>query len=256
MLHPTTTDDRGNRNNVITVVAADKGGKKANDDRGPPKPKQRAKSKQQEEVEAQEPGPEAEEAEVEEEKPQPQQGKKGKGQQQQKQQQGKKGKGQQQQQQQGKKKEKGPAVAESQKLISTVKSYNALWFVGDVECGDEVEDVLKTAALFHEALPDNGVLIFSAGLKSFIAAAVVPEAKTSSLTAIEWVQTALTVVAEAKPPEGTDTLAHSVVDADPDKGIFPLKLKDLGRGPVFQMLRKRKLVKEEESDDEMFFLDE
>jgi len=148
------------------------------------------------------------------------------------------------------------AIEQSKKLVSTVKSYEALYFVGDVECGDSVEDVLKTGELFHEALPDNAVLIVSSGEKSFIVAAVVPESKTSSLGAIEWVETALSVVAGAPRPLGTDTLAHGVVMANPEEGIFPLKLKDACRGPVFPMLRKRGLVKKEESDDELYFLDE
>jgi hypothetical protein len=38
--------------------------------------------------------------------------------------------------------------------------------------------------------------------------------------------------------------------ADPDKGVFPLKLKDLTRGPVFALLKKKKLVVEEEEDDD------
>jgi len=99
-------------------------------------------------------------------------------------------------------------------------------------------------------------MLVSAGTLSFIVAAVVPESKTSSLTAIEWVETAMSVVAGTFPVEGSETLAHGVIEADPDKGIFPLKLKDLCRGPVFIMLRKRKLVKENESEEEMYFFDE
>jgi len=147
------------------------------------------------------------------------------------------------------------AKKESQKLISTVKSYEALYYVGDVDCEDSVQDVLKTAQLFREALPDNALMLVSAGMQSFIVAAVVPEGKTSSLTAIEWVETAMSVVAGTFPVEGSETLAHGVIEADPDKGIFPLKLKDLCRGPVFIMLRKRKLVKENESEEEMYFFE-
>jgi len=59
------------------------------------------------------------------------------------------------------------------------------------------------------------------------------------------------VIANPPQPDGNANLAHATVKADPDKGVFPLKLKDLTRGPVFQLLRKRGLVKEdEESDDE------
>jgi len=130
------------------------------------------------------------------------------------------------------------------------------FYVGDVDCGDILEDVLEAAKLFQAGLPEIGVMLVSGGITSFIVAAVVPNDKVATLTATEWVDTALSVVAGAKG-EGTDTLAYGVVAADPDKGIFPLKLKDLCRGPTFVLLRKRGLVKEEESDDDqMFFLDE
>jgi len=247
VLKPTSTDDRGNRNNTITVGGAQ--GKKA---------QHQKQEHKHEEPKHEEPKHEDhEEPEHAKEEAKPQQGR-GKGQQQQ--QQGK-GKGQQQKKEQQPKeqgKKGGPspvARAQAQNLIKTVKSYAVPFYVGDVDCGDSIEDVLETAKLVQAGLPDIGVMLVSGGITSFVVAAVVPENKVDTLKATEWVDTALSVVAGAKG-EGTDTLAYGVVAADPEKGIFPLKLKDLCRGPTFVLLRKKGLVKEESSDDEMFFLDE
>jgi len=240
VLRPTSTDDRGNRNNTITVGGSQ--GKKA---------QHQKQEHKHEEPKHEEPKHEDhEEPEHAKEEAKPQGKGKGKGQQQQQQQGGGKGKGQQ--------KKGGPSAiarTQAQNLIKTVKSYGVPFYVGDVDCGDILEDVLEAAKLFQAGLPEIGVMLVSGGITSFIVAAVVPNDKVATLTATEWVDTALSVVAGAKG-EGTDTLAHGVVAADPDKGIFPLKLKDLCRGPTFVLLRKRGLVKEEESDDEMFFLDE
>jgi len=259
ILKPTSTDERGNRNNTITV----KGGTHAQQPDKHEKP-------QQADEEAQ-PQQEDEEA-----KPQQQQkGKgKGKGKGQQQQQQGKgqqqqgKGKGGQQQQGMGKGggQQKGAggaasggvskvARAQSQTLISTVKSFGVPFYVGDVDCNDSVEDVLATANLFAAGLPDVGCMVISGGVERFIVAAVVPEEKTSTITATEWVDEALSVVA-GHVSTGNATFAHGIIPANPDQGIFPIKLKDLCRGPTFVLLRKKGLVKEEESEDEMYFLDE
>jgi len=232
---PTVTDDRGNRNNE--VVVGNRGGKNVEQTSEP-----------------------VAEVVMEEGSQQPQ------GKRKQKQQQQGKGKKQKQEQEQDQdqeeeqQKEQGPskvAQNQAQKIISTVKSYEAPFYVGDVDCEDSVEDVLAVAEFFRTELPNNGCMFISGGTKSFIVAAVVPQEKTSELTATEWVDTAFTVVANSPKATGNDTLAHGVIMADPEKGIFPLKLKDSSRGPTFALLRKKKLIREEkESSDEMYFFDE
>jgi len=164
-------------------------------------------------------------------------------------------KGQQQQQKKGG--EKGGKVsaaskAGAQKIITAVKSYNAPWFVADVEIEEtcKLDDVIGVVKLFTEALPDSACLFLFGGKEEFIAAAAVPESKAGDFTALEFVNTCLTVVPNPPPAQGTANLAHASVAADPDKNIFPLKLKDLSRGPTFQVLRKKGLVKEDESDDD------
>jgi len=161
----------------------------------------------------------------------------------------------QQQQQQ-----KGPAVSAVAKtqgtaLIKTVKSYGVPFYVGDVDCDNSTEDVIATAQMFQKALPDIGCMLVSGGTEKFIVVAVVPENKTGTITALEWVNTALSIVS-GHQGTGSDTLAHGEIPANPDDGIFPIKLKDLCRGPTFVLLRAKGLVKEEESEDEMYFFDE
>jgi hypothetical protein len=234
ILKPHRADDRGNRNNVIIVGKGQS---------APPKSAQQAHSQHKDEAHAQ---PKAEEPQVEqpaETKTETKGGRKEKQQKQQPQKQEAKG-GEKQ------KKVSGAAKGASQKVISTVKSYNAPWFVADVEIEDNEEDVLECAKLFATALPTSACMFVSGGQHSFIIAAVVPDEKTGDLTATDWVTTALTVLASPPEVKGTNNLAHATVAADPDKGIFPLKLKDLTRGPVFMLLKKKGLVKDEDDDDE------
>jgi len=93
-------------------------------------------------------------------------------------------------------------------------------------------------------------MFLSGGQKTFIIVALVPPSKAEGASAIELINTALTVLANPPDPEGNNNLAHAIVNADPDKGIFPLKLKDLTRGPVFALLKKRGLVKDDDDDDD------
>jgi len=163
-------------------------------------------------------------------------------------------KGQQQQQKKGGGKGGVSAASKAgaQKIITAVKSYNAPWFVADVEIEEtcKLDDVIGVVKLFTEALPDSACLFLFGGKEEFIAAAAVPESKAGDFSALEFVNICLTVVPNPPPAQGTANLAHASVAADPDKNIFPLKLKDLSRGPTFQVLRKKGLVKEDESDDE------
>jgi len=266
ILKPTSTDDRGNRNNTITV----KGGTHAQQ---PAKHVAKVESnKPQEADEVQQVDEKLHQqedvnlAQEDENLPQqPQKGGKGKGGQQQQgkgqQQQGKGKGGQQQQQGKGKGggQQKGGGVSkvarnQADTLIKTVKSFKVPFYVGDVDC-ESVEDVLAIANLFANGLPDIGCMIIYGGVEKFVVAAVVPADKTSTITATEWVDEALSVV-PGHVSTGNATLAHGIIPADPEKGIFAIKLKDLCRAPTFVLLRKRGLVKEESSEDEMYFLDE
>jgi len=233
ILKPTKADDKGNRNNVVNVGKGHS---------APPKGKEAASPAPQKEAASPVHHKEAASPVSQEEPAQPAQSKKERQQQQQQ---------QKKEQKPKEKKPSGAAKGAAQKVISTVKSYGAPWFVADLEIEDNVDEILETAEIFSKALPDSACLFLSGGQKLFIIVAVVPPSKSGDLSATEMVNTALTVVANPPPAQGTDNLAHAIVNADPDKGVFPLKLKDLTRGPVFQVLRKRGLVKEDEdSDDE------
>jgi len=229
IMKPTRADDKGNRNNVITVGRGQS---------APPKGREQAAQPAKEEAKP-----------VEKKQQQQQQGKKERQQQQKKEPQEQE---QEQEQPEGGKKENDPAAVKgaAQKVISTVKSYGAPWFVADVDIEDNLDDVLTTANLFSEELPDSACMFLSGGTKTFIIVAAVPESKVSGANAIELINTALTVIANPPPAEGTNNLAYSIINADPEKGIFPLKLKDLTRGPVFALLKKRQLVKDEEEEDD------
>jgi len=229
LLKPTKADDKGNRNNVVVVGKGHSGHPKSKE-AAPQTESPPQKESHSEESSA--PQKEAQPHAQRENKRQPK-------------------KEQPQQKKEAKPKTSGAAKGAAQKIISTVKSYGAPWFVADVDIEDNLEDVLETADLFSKALPDSACLICSGGIKLFIIVAVVPDSKVGDLSATEWVNTALTVVANPPAPEGSANMAYAIVNADPDKGVFPLKLKDLVRGPVFQLLRKKSLVKaDDDSDDE------
>jgi len=242
ILKPTRADERGNRNNVIQVGRGQS---------APPKGKEQHQhaAPAKEEVTH----PKAKEQPAEQQKG----GNKKERQQQQQQQQQQKQKKKQEQKEGGKeeeeeeKKERVSAAKAAEKVISTVKSYNAPWFVTDVDVEDNLDDVIAIADLFSKELPDSACLFLSGGQQTFIIVALVPESKASDANAIELINSALSVIANPPKPQGSNTLAHAIVKADPEKNIFPLKLKDLTRGPIFALLKKRGLVKDEDDDDEM-----
>jgi len=257
IMKPTKADDQGNRNNVLVIGRGQSAPPPSGGEEKKPQQQKKEQSQQQESKKEQQ--QESKKEQQQESKKEQQQESKKEQQQESKkeQQQQRKEKGQQQQQQQ--KKEKGgkggvsaASRAGAQKIISAVKSYGAPWFVADVEIDDtsKLDDVLGVAKLFSEALPDSACLFLFGGKDEFIAAAAVPDSKAGDFSALEFVNTALSVVPNPPPAQGTANLAHASVAADPDKSIFPLKLKDLSRGPTFQVLRKRGLVKEDESDDD------
>jgi len=249
IMNATKADNRGNRNNFIVVGRPSHGGAAK-----VPVPVPVHEEPVHVPVkEAQSPAPAVEKpAEVRENKKEKQQ--------QQQQQQQPKEKGQQQQQkgqQQQQKQQKGQQKKDTKeienaakKTILEVNSYSAAWYVSDVAIEDSLEDVMQVVKLFSEAVPETACLFFSSGVKTMIVAATVPESKTKDFPAIEWLNIALTVVPGQPKGEGDEKLAHAVIQANPDLGIFPLKLKDQARGAVFPVLRKKGLIKEDEDDDD------
>jgi len=258
IMKPHATDERGNRNNEVRVGdrGGDRGRKVERTVENKNEPTEDGKQQQQQQ------GKRGKQQQQQQQ--QQQQGKGGKQQQQQQQKKGQKQQKQEKQEKQEKeeepqeeKKVKGVvAQGQAQKIIGAIKTYQSPFYVGDVDhCEDDLEEILETAEIFRRELPTNGCMFVSGGTKSFIVVAVVPQEKTAEITALEWVDAALSIIPDAKA-EGNDTLAHGVVMASPEKNIYPLKLKDTCRGPSFALLRKKKLIREEESSDEMYFFDE
>jgi hypothetical protein len=245
IMNATKADNRGNRNNFIVVGRPSHGGAA----KVPlPVPVQ---------VPVQVPVKEAESHAPAVEKPEGGRENKKEKQQQQQQQKGQQQKGQQQKGEQQQQKQKGQQKKDTKeienaakKTIMEVNSYSAAWYVSDVAIEDSLEDVMQVVKIFSEAVPETACLFFSSGVKTLIVAATVPESKIKDFPAIEWLNIALSVVPGQPKGEGDEKLAHAVVQANPDLGIFPLKLKDQARGAVFPVLRKKGLIKEEEDDDD------
>jgi len=137
ILKPHRADDKGNRNNVIIVGKGQS---------APPKSVQQAHAQ-----------PKAEEPKVE---PPAGENKGGRKEKQQKQPQKQEAKGGEKGGEKPKK-VSGAAKGASQKVISTVKSYAAPWFVADVEIEDNEEDVLECAKLFATAMPSSACMFLS-----------------------------------------------------------------------------------------------
>jgi len=94
-------------------------------------------------------------------------------------------------------------------------------------------------------------VLLSGGTSIFIIVALVPPSKSEGASAIELINKALSIISDPPAPTGNNNLAHAIVEANPEKGIFPIKLKDLARGQVFVLLREKGLVKDEEEDDDL-----
>jgi hypothetical protein len=260
ILKPTKADERGNRNNVIIV------------DRGSGAPKvvrQAPKKEVQEEADPIQPDSGRKERQ---QKGQPQERQQKERQQkgQERQQKGRQQKGQPQERQQKERQPKGQPQkpleivksppdekqirAAVQKALIAVKNYNAPWFCADLEFDDddvELPNILEAVKVFSLEIPDTACMFFASSIKCLIIAAIVPFSKTSDFPALEWVNLALSIVPGQPTGEGNDNLAHAIVLANPELGIFPIKLKDLSRGSVFPVLRKKGLIKDEEEDDDI-----
>jgi len=102
-----------------------------------------------------------------------------------------------------------------------------------------------------------GKMIFSAGTERLAIVAYVPEAKQAELSCEEWLNKVL-----AAQPNGT--LVASAVDictgfipANPDKGIFPLKIRESLIMESNNFLRSKSLFPDNDDDsDEMVFGDD
>jgi hypothetical protein len=254
ILKPTKADERGNRNNVIIVDRSSGAPRVVREVR------KEAPQKEVPEEAAQEAIPPDSGRKERPQKGQPQE-RQQKGQErqqkgQERQQKGRQQKGQPQEIQE----EVRPPPDEKQiraavqKALTAVKNYNAPWFCADLEFDDDdvsLPNILEAVKVFSLEIPDTACMFFASSIKCLIVAAIVPFSKISDFPALEWVNLALSIVPGQPTGEGNDNLAHAIVQANQDLGIFPIKLKDLSRGSVFPVLRKKGLIKDEEEDDDL-----
>merc|ERR1712151_987971 len=101
-----------------------------------------------------------------------------------------------------------------------------------------------------------GKMIFSAGTDQLAVVAYVPEAKHGECSCEDWLQVVLGSQGGEIKSKGKD-VSSGVVKANPDKGIFPLKIREPMILEANNFLRKKGLFPEDDSDgDEMVFGDD
>jgi hypothetical protein len=95
-------------------------------------------------------------------------------------------------------------------------------------------------------------IFLSAGEKNLIALAYVPEALKAKLDIKEWMETVISSVGGKIEGDVTEkNTLRGVALGDGDKNLFPLKMRDTAIGAGFAYLRKKGLVVDEDSDDDV-----
>merc|ERR1712146_438808 len=90
-----------------------------------------------------------------------------------------------------------------------------------------------------------GKIMFSAGDDKLIALAYVPDALK------EWLEHVMSSVGGKVVGDVKDNCLRAEAPADKDNNLFPLKMRDTAIGMGFQLLRKKGLVVDEDSDDDV-----
>lgn len=102
-----------------------------------------------------------------------------------------------------------------------------------------------------------GKMIFSAGTEQLAVVAYVPEAKQGELSCEEWLQKVLGEF-NGKVESVAKDICTGCVKANPDKGVFPLKIRETMILAANNFLRSKGLFPEDNDsdDDEMVFGDD
>jgi len=101
-----------------------------------------------------------------------------------------------------------------------------------------------------------GKMIFSAGTEQLAVVAYVPKAKRAELDCVEWLKAVLATQSGEVVGESA-AVSTGCVKANPDKGIFPLKIREAMIVEANNFLRKRGLFPDDDDDDdEMVFGDD
>lgn len=98
-----------------------------------------------------------------------------------------------------------------------------------------------------------GKIFMSAGKDALIILAYVPKDLSSEMNITEWMEKVLVgtggkIVGEIY---NDGTMLRAEAKADTDNNLFPLKMRDSAMGQGFDYLRKRGLVVDEDSDDDV-----
>lgn len=103
-----------------------------------------------------------------------------------------------------------------------------------------------------------GKMVFSAGMNQLAVVAYVPEDKQSALSCEEWLAKVLSTFPGGAVQKGDKALSFGAIPANPDKGIFPLKIRESLILEANNFLRKLGLFPEDDGDDddEMVFGDD
>jgi hypothetical protein len=133
---------------------------------------------------------------------------------------------------------------------------------GDLEL---LEESMK--AMCAESKPDDeerkggagkvAKMIFSSGTEQLAVICDVPEDKRDQIKAAIWMEHVMEKIG-GKLVKGDDGLATGVMDANAEKGIFPIKMKDEALSISIAFLKEKGLFPDadDESDDEYVFGDE
>lgn len=104
-----------------------------------------------------------------------------------------------------------------------------------------------------------GKVIFSAGAKKLVMMSTVPEDKKAKVSSKEWMAHVLASVGGRPVGTPTDTESLGEVDGDADKGLFPIKMKDVALAAAVAYLREKGCFPDDDDDDdddEMVFGDD
>lgn len=95
-----------------------------------------------------------------------------------------------------------------------------------------------------------GKMVFSAGTKSLIMMATVPADKQGKVSAKEWMAHVVKSVGGKPVGDQSAAVATGEAPADPDKGMFPIKMKDTALAAGIAYLKEKGCFPEGGSDDD------
>lgn len=98
---------------------------------------------------------------------------------------------------------------------------------------------------------DYAKIFFSAGQDNLIAVAHVPDALKDKIDIHEWLNAAMSTVNGKIIGDVYDNKLKAEAKADRDNNLFPLKMRDTAIGAGFAFLRKKNLVSDHDSDDDV-----